>query len=316
MQLSHSILGRTLKFLGQLAPPRLMNRWLAVLRENPAISDAWGYHIRPIHYYEPLPDFRAVTRAQCERRRVSPGIDFAIPTQVALLNTLAAKARPELDAIAQQGTFNLKNGWFGGPDACAYYALIRDLKPRRIIEIGCGYSTRLASLAIGLNDAEGSPAEITCIEPYPNPVLTQSKARYTLIKEPVQNVPLSVFEELSTDDILMIDSSHVASIGSDVCYEFLDILPHLKPGVWVHVHDIFFPRDYPANWVLNERRAYNEQYVLEAFLSGNKSFEPKLAVHWLAMDHRDAVDALCPPIATNHVAKEQLGSSFWMRKIA
>jgi hypothetical protein len=229
-----------------------------------------------------------------------------------LLKIFAKRYRTELDTIAKEQTFDFANGWSTAPDACAYYALIRQLKPRRIVEVGAGYSTRIASLAIEQNKSEGHPGEITCIEPYPGPRLTESFAHFRLIRKSVQEVPLAFFEELSTNDILMIDSSHVAKIGNDVCYEFLDILPRLRSSVWVHVHDIFFPQDYLAGWVINERRAYNEQYILEAFLSGNRSFAPKLAIHWLTLDHRTAFDALCPPAAIEHIDSKQLGSSFWM----
>ena len=302
----------TLKSLSRMMPRRLMRHWCWVLFEDQHIPDAWEFHIRPIHYYDPVPDFRTVTPAALERRRVPPGIDFALPMQAALLNTFAVECRVELDMIAQECAFDFSNGYFTGLDASVYYALIRHLKPRRIVEIGSGYSTRIASLAIARNEAEGSRGAIICIEPYPEARLTQSSARFELIDKPVQQVSLATFEELSENDILMIDSSHVAKTGGDVCYAFLDVLPRLKPGVWVHVHDIFFPQDYPARWVIDERRAYNEQYLLEALLSGNKSFVPKLANHWLVLDYREAVDALCPSKATSGVSIEQLGGSFWM----
>lgn len=301
-----------MQLISNMLPPRIMRHWCFLLSKADSAPDSWGYHIRPIHYYEPLPDFRTVTASMCDRRREPPGIDFALPKQIEMLKTLAVGARAELDAIVQEGAFDFTNMWFSGLDACAYYALIRYLKPRRIIEVGSGYSTRIASLAVARNEAEGSAGGIICIEPYPEQRLIESSARFTLIEKPVQEVPLRFFEELSKNDILMIDSSHVAKIGGDVCYEFLDILPRLKPEVWVHVHDIFFPQDYSGKFVINERRAYNEQYVLEAFLSGNKSFAPKLANHWLVLDHRSAVDALCPPGAMSGLAVEQLGVSFWM----
>lgn len=305
----------TISIVSTLLPLRLMRHWCWLLYKNQNISDSWGYHIRPIHYYDPVPDFRTVTPDICNRRREPPGIDFSLPSQVDLLQTLAIKSREELNSIASKRTFDFTNTWFTGLDACVYYALIRYLKPSRIVEVGSGYSTRIAFLAATCNKSEGHPCEIICIEPYPEPRLTESSAVFTLIKKPVQDVPLSFFEELANNDILMIDSSHVAKIGSDVCYEFLDILPRIKPGVWVQVHDIFFPHDYSYNWVGKQRLAYNEQYILEAFLSGNKSFAPKLANHWLLSDYRSAVDALCPPEAINGHAPEQLGGSFWMRRI-
>jgi hypothetical protein len=98
--------------------------------------------------------------------------------------------------------------------------------------------------------------------------------------------------------------------GSDVCYEFLEILPALKRGVWVHVHDIFFPHDYPAEWLLERRLALNEQYLLEAFLSFNREFEIALANYWLHLEQRDQVERVWP----NAVSAGTVPSSFWMRR--
>ena len=112
-------------------------------------------------------------------------------------------------------------------------------------------------------------------------------------------------------DILMIDSSHVATAGSDVCFEFLEILPRLKPGVWVHVHDIFYPTDYPAEWVIQRRQAFNEQYVLEAFLAFNPKFSVQLANAWLwREEHATARHLFDGPPALAQPA------SFWIRREA
>jgi hypothetical protein len=192
--------------------------------------------------------------------------------------------------------------------------MIRDLKPRRCIEIGSGYSTRIATLAFARNEAEGHGGELVCVEPFPEERLTRSASRFTLVEKPVQDVPLSVFESLQNNDILFIDSSHVAITGGDVCFEFLEVLPRLRPGVWIHVHDVFFPRDYPADWLLGRRWAFNEQYILEAFLSGNRDFEPKLANYWLALDHREIVERLCPVGVVPEDAWEAPSASFWMRR--
>jgi hypothetical protein len=108
---------------------------------------------------------------------------------------------------------------------------------------------------------------------------------------------------------LFIDSTHTVKFRSDVCYEFLEILPVLTPGVWVHVHDIFFPNDYPAEWILERRLALNEQYLLEAFLSFSNAYDVELANHWLSLDYSDALTALYPEASAMTTA-----SSFWMRR--
>ncbi len=198
--------------------------------------------------------------------------------------------------------FNFDNGFFSGFDAAVYYSLIRHLKPQRIIEIGGGYSTQLAAQALTANGS----GKLTCIEPYPER-LNGAGPTVELIQKRVEEIDVAFFSCLAANDILFIDSSHTVKFGSDVCYEFLEILPRLAPGVWVHVHDIFFPHDYPAEWLIERRLALNEQYLLEAFLSFNKQFQVTLANYWLCLDH--------PGVASNLWPASTAGcSSFWFQR--
>jgi hypothetical protein len=189
--------------------------------------------------------------------------------------------------------------------------LIRHLKPRQVLEVGGGFSTQMAQKALARNHAEGSECALKCIEPYPEPRLTDSINASEVITSPVQDVRIESFSNLGANDILFIDSSHTVKFGSDVNYLFLEVLPALKPGVWVHVHDIFFPNDYPAEWLLEKRLALNEQYLLEAFLTFNTSFSVRLANHWLCLDHSAAAMALQPVSTGSNGA-----SSFWFQRVA
>ena len=285
-----------------------------LLNTRPAIADSWGYHVRPIHYYEPLPDFRDITGEATTRRRVSSAIDFDLDGQSRLVRRLGAAYRGEIEALAASRGFDFTNEYFAGLDAAMYYALIRDLHPARVIEIGSGMSTRIADAALQRNRAAGHAGELICIEPFPQPRLTADMPKITLIERPVEQVPLETFDALQANDILFIDSSHAVKFGGDVCREFLEILPRLKPGVWVHVHDIFFPQDYPATWLLDRRLAFNEQYLLEAFLAFNHSFAVRAAHYWLALDHR-ADAATLAPLTVWPQGKLGCGS-FWMQRIA
>ena len=276
---------------------RVAHHLLFRAQSHPSLTDRWGYHIRPIHYYEPIPDFRAITTEQITRRREFPTIDFNWDDQLALLDDLAAY-REELSTLK----FNFNNGYFSGFDAAVYYALIRHLKPQRIIEIGGGYSTQLASKALAANEC----GNLLCIEPYPER-LNGAGPTVELIQKRVEEIGLDVFDCLTANDILFIDSSHAVKFGSDVCYEFLEILPRLASGVWVHVHDIFFPHDYPAEWLIERRMALNEQYLLEAFLSFNKQFQVTLANYWLCLDHVNEATCLWPNTGA---------SSLWMKRVA
>ena len=275
---------------------RAAHHLLFLVQSRPNLADRWGYHIRPIHYYEPLPDFRSITKEQITQRHTYPGIDFSWEQQLALVNELA-KFGDELRELE----FDFTNGYFGGFDAAVYYALIRHLQPNRVIEIGGGYSTQIAAKALAAN----GKGKLVCIEPYPERL---NGSDVELIQKRVEEMSVDFFSSLEANDILFIDSSHTVKFRSDVCFEFLEILPRLAPDVWVHVHDIFFPHDYPAEWLINRRLALNEQYLLEAFLSFNKTFVPQLANHWLCLEHNEAAARVWPRADND-------ASSFWMKRV-
>ena len=202
---------------------------------------------------------------------------------------------------------------FSALDAAVYYATVRTIKPKRIIEIGSGYSTQIACLALQKNRMESDAGEMTCIEPYPPPWLHGSGMAIEILAQGVETVDLDRFRNLKAGDILFIDSSHTVKFASDVLKEFLEILPELEPGVVVHVHDIFFPADYPPDWLRIERRAWNEQYLLEAFLAFNTGFEILVANHLLGVEDPGAFAALMdlPKDRCDFLYRT---GSFWMRR--
>lgn len=291
-----SLLDRTALALFRTVPTRAAHHLLFLAQSRPDIADRWGYHIRPIHYYEPLPDFRSITSEQTIRRHNYPGIDFRWEQQLGLINELA-NYRDELREL----DFDFNNDYFGGFDAAIYYALIRHLQPQRIIEIGGGYSTQVAGKALAAN----RKGNLICIEPYPERL---NGTDVQLIQERVEEMNVDFFSSLEPNDILFIDSSHTVKFRSDVCFEFLEILPRLARGVWIHVHDIFFPHDYPAEWLINRRLALNEQYLLEAFLSFNSTFATQLANYWLCLEHRENAVRVWSNGSNR-------ASSFWMKRV-
>lgn len=297
-----SLLDRTALALFKTVPTRAAHHLLFLAKSNPHLSDRWGYHIRPIHYYEPIPDFRSITAEQIKRRRAFAAIDFRWEAQSSLVNGLSTY-RDELTELE----FDFNNGFFSGFDAAVYYALVRHLKPRRIIEIGGGYSTRIADQALKANQ-QGT---LTCIEPYPEERLLRADLKVEMITKRVEEIDVDFFTCLKANDILFIDSSHTVKFGSDVCYEFLEILPRLAQGVWVHVHDVFFPHDYPAEWLIEQRLALNEQYLLQAFLTFNSTFSVQLANYWLCLDHLSDAARLWP----NVLSPDHRSSSFWMSRV-
>lgn len=239
-----------------------------------------GFNLTPNHYEEPIPSLAELERFDWEKESSLPGIDLRVTRQKKLYQIIAKHYLNEFKELpwekadpSGEAYFHL-NPAFRAVDAGFYFGLIRHLKPQRIIEIGAGFSTFLAAQAVLRNQSEGKPCELTAIEPFPSQTLRSGiPGLKHLLESNLQNVPLAQFERLGRNDILFIDSSHVLKMNSDVQLEMLEILPRLQKGVYVHFHDIFIPRDYPRKLVTQDFKFYNEQYLLQAFLSFNPSFE-------------------------------------------
>ena len=184
--------------------------------------------------------------------------------------------------------------------------MVRHFQPRLIIEVGSGFSSLILGEAAVKNNNNSA---LVCIEPFPVDFLQQGfPGLHSLIKKKIEDIDLEFFSQLESGDILFIDSSHTVKIGGDVNYLFLEVLPRLKPGVIVHVHDIFFPFNYPRDWVMEEFRFWTEQYLLQAFLSFNSEFEVLMANGYLAYRYMEDLKA------TFTSSPWWSGGSFWMRR--
>lgn len=279
------------------------------LREN-------GFVFLRKHYYLPIPEAGELAY---EKPSHLVGIDMRPAAQLDFLrSTVAAyvaeiKDLPLNDAAAP---FHWVNGTFMAGDADVYYALIRDRKPRRVFEIGSGNSSAIADLAITRNKAEDAAyaCEFVCIEPFPPPALDRLANLTRLEKKPVQEVPLEFFAELRAGDILFIDSTHALKSGGDVWWEFCEILPRLAPGVHVHVHDISLPKPYPRVY-FEADLFWNEQYVLQAYLTHNARAEVVWAGTYMLETHPADVKAAFAHAYDAMREKFPLAepSSFWFR---
>lgn len=201
------------------------------------------------------------------------------------------------------------NGQFERQDPRVAFCLLQMIRPRRIVEVGAGYSTLL------MTDVNirflGDEASIACIEPYPRPFLKRlhDVGKITLIQQRVQDVPTTLFATMRDGDVLFIDSSHVSKTGSDVNRLILEILPILAPGVYVHFHDIFLPDEYPQRWVCELGFSWNEQYLLQAFLSGNRDWQIIYGSAIARERHNEALSTFLG----NHPMH---GGSLWLRRKA
>lgn len=247
----------------------------------------FGFNIvKKADYYSVLPVLSEIegTRSRWEKPSALVGLDIDV---AALEKNLAALAdRWESEFAEVTGDYLTNTGKGFGPgypqfDARTLYYMLREHKPKKYLEIGSGLSTFYTSLAARQNAADGSPLQITCIEPYPFDALRTIEG-FELIEGFVQDVPLAKFEELEAGDVLFIDSSHALKIDSDVAFLFMEALPRVKPGVLVHIHDIHFPYNHPFPadyWLFGERWPvyWQEVMLVQAFLAFNESFEVLLS---------------------------------------
>lgn len=251
-----------------------------------------GYHFQRRDYYSALNDL-SFLRANWDlwhERPMPPGIAWDLDVQLREVKRLS-RHFPELadvpdDAPPGPPRYHWHNDFWRGADAMVQYGLLREAKPRRIVEVGSGWSSLLMADALDLNEGEGEPtAVVDQVEPFPRKELLSSLPRHWTMHESIlQRADLGLFESLGVGDVCFYDGSHVARAGSDVVWFFFEVLPRLKPGVLVHVHDIFWPSDYPDEWIFERGQTWNEQYLLQAFLMHNRRFEPLIcnaALHQL-----------------------------------
>jgi len=262
-------------------------------------------------YYEPQFDTAGLRPGR--EVRPLPGIDWNIDGQLALLQELnyADEVRKVFhEQRDRTPAFRFGNGAFEAGDAEFWYSIVRRIKPKNIIEIGSGNSTIVAKLALEKNASEvpGYSCNHTCIEPYEAPWLESMGV--SLIRRKVEDVDQSVFSTLGAGDILFIDSTHMIKPQGDVLVEFLEILPKLKSGVIVHVHDIFSPRGYIDEWVKEKIFFWNEQFLLEAFLTHNKDWKVLAALNYLHRDYPAEFKAVCP-----FVTPDREPGSFYIERL-
>lgn len=260
------------------------------------LLERFGVHVLPVHYYSPVPDLGALerTREVWAKKSALPGIHSDLDEQVAALRSVCAPYISEYasgDVYREAMRRNLGPG-YGPIEAQALHAVIRHFKPKRIIEVGSGTSTWCMLAAVKRNEAEGARTSITCIEPYPSAGL-RATPDITLIASPVQRIATEMFEELGENDFLFIDSSHAVKPGSDVNYLILEILPRLKPGVIVHVHDIALPYDYQRD-LFHNLFAWTETSLLRAFLIHNPHARILFCLSQLHYDRKTELTELFP----------------------
>jgi predicted O-methyltransferase YrrM len=270
----------------------------------------------PGHFYSPVVDVNDTHAIEAVRSRTLAQFPAEVridPEQIMMRMQRWAKypiCFPFPRNQSSEYRFYFDNPLFGCHDASALFSILMEFRPRRVVEIGCGFSS---SLLLDVNERffEGR-LDITLIDPSIDELkntfewLRSPNAR--LLNKKVQDVPLEVFERLEGNDILFIDSSHVSKTGSDVNHYLFRIVPRLKTGVLVHIHDILVPFEYLEDWVLKEKRSWNEAYLIHAFLQFNQAFDIIYWANFAWHRLREELARLMP------LCLENEGGSLWLQR--
>jgi len=272
---------------------------------------------RPGHFYSPIPDLAVVDRYRETLFDSTvtdvPGIDLHAPRQLALLESFCAYQHdmPFMEEQTPGLRYYFENPYFSYGDAIVLYSMLRHRQPQRIVEVGSGFSS---AVMLDTNDRFCNRAiTMTFIDPFPQRLLSllteDDAARHEVISDVVQNVAMDRFTTLDADDVLFIDSSHVAKAGSDVVYLVTAVLPRLRKGVIIHFHDVFWPFEYPEAWI-RAGRAWNEDYLLKAFLQFNDVFKVLFFNSYIATHHKPSAERHLPLFMKNP------GGGLWIEKTA
>ncbi len=272
-----------------------------------------GFHLQRNDFYSPLNDcmFLDANRDLWTEPFEPHDINWDLAAQFEVATEVSHHVHeladiPD-DPPGKPGVYYWNNHFWNNADALVQYGLVRSRQPRRLIEIGAGWSSLLLARALAQNK---TPCSVIQIEPHPNRqvfgYLPPDWIHYQCL---LQRAPMEVFETLSAGDILFYDGSHCAKVASDVNWFFFRVLPRLKSGVLIHLHDIFLPQEYPEEWIFRRGQTWNEQYVLQAFLMNNNDYKIVIANRYLFIHREKDLDALYRGIQPSH------GVSFWMQKV-
>ncbi|MFN4145963.1 MAG: class I SAM-dependent methyltransferase [Runella sp.] len=304
-----------------------MSRIKAIIKATPLLGELASYigkyrtRVPAGHFYSPIVSVSEVRKREAQiygiPPRELPGINLQEEAQIALMKTFAEAyfaTVPFTDEPREGLRYYFVNKYFIHADATTLHCMMRHFRPKQIIEAGSGFSS-----AVMLDTNErflDQSVKFTFIEPYPERLYSllkpADKQNTTIFEKTLQDIPVSYFETLGENDFLFIDSTHVSKTGSDVNYFLFEIFPRLKPGVIIHVHDVFYPFEYPKAWVIdgNGRFGWNEAYILRAFLMYQDWFEILFFNDFLQTFHADWFAHNMPTYATRG-----RGSSIWLRKV-
>ena len=292
-------------------PADTLNKWIQsakpkdilahfLMRHAKSFERFLGLHIIPLHYYSATPTIRELDAKVFDKIYDCPGLDWNLPRQMEYCRDRFPKYHQEYAALLDTSC-----------DSFILYAMVREKKPKTMVEIGAGGSTKISLAALEKNREEGHDYHLYSVDPYPQALLRNIRnERHMLLENKVQDLAI---EPLADADLLFIDSSHVCKIGGDVNFEMLELVPRLKIGALVQWHDIMIPNNYGEDWV-KAGLFFNESYLLHAFMLFNSAFKVALASRYMRIKHAEQTSELFAPLASND--SELLNVSFWVERVA
>lgn len=276
------------------------------------VSEPLGFSVSSYHFYEPIPRRKDYISHANSRRSLPQNIPY-LSSRHKVEEICAKYAR---EYTFNKGAYGFKedkdNVFFRGLDALFLYSFIREYRPPVVLEFGSGYSSMVSSAALSANSSQGQSARLESVDIYPRiPISQRPDVNDISIQTNVMDIrdydPQNV-SRLPSGSLLFVDSSHVFKVGSDVKSIFEKVLPAVPEGVYVHFHDIFTPYAYPLNWSLDNKRHWNEQYVLETFMSFNSSFSWQFLLHETLRESSKVRDIL------DHIGSKQIGASAYIKR--
>lgn len=281
------------------------------------VFNTHGVHVVPANFYSITPTFEDIERSYEYDHSPAPYDDRKVfdldrlDATLAAMMPLAAEFDPPIaGSVDRPEGYFWNNPAFSYSDAMSYYAFVRLWKPKRVLEIGSGFSTLVASAAAARNRAEGVETSIVCIEPFPKPWLASVAHVDEVIERPAQSFDAGWFNEhLADGDVFFIDSTHVVKTGSDCAHLYLRILPNLRRHLLLHAHDIFLPYGYPRAWLEEKSIFWNEQYILYALLHGNPSLRVLFGSAILRHHRMEALTSFM------HGRSQPGGGSLWFEHV-
>jgi hypothetical protein len=292
-------------------------RWRVIA----AIAAAGGMDVVERGYASPIPDPALLPPSTWGARSEFRGVRFDLDAQMELLRTqlgpYLSEFTPPIEPTGRGSDYYLHNRMYGPVDAEVLYAMIRSVKPKRLIETGSGFSSKVIGAALAANAADGHDCKYQIFDPYPGESSAEAAplgmlSAPELRKVSATDVPVSEYAQLGAGDILFADTSHTVKTGGEVNYLLLDVLPALAPGVIVHIHDIYLPWEYPRDWIERFRYYWAEQYLLHAFLVFNDQYEVIFSSWGAVHEHGDELARLIPSfVPFDYRDGPPMGDSAW-----